>query len=140
LVNHAQGGRFVSRAQSITRFAALVVLAVAGLAACGGAPASVGPATPVPSGVIPVEAKDYAFDPAAITAPGGPVTFSVRNTSGQEHQFEIFSGETLVDGVLEIGGGQTKDLTVTLAAGSYTFICTLNGHDQLGMKGTLTVE
>ena len=45
-----------------------------------------------------------------------------------------------VDGVLGIGGGQSKDLTVTLAAGSYTYICTLNGHDQLGMKGTLTVN
>ena len=35
--------------------------------------------------------------------------------------------------------GLTKDLTVTLEAGDYTFVCKLNGHDQLGMKGTLTV-
>jgi uncharacterized cupredoxin-like copper-binding protein len=36
--------------------------------------------------------------------------------------------------------GLTKDLTVTLAAGEYQFKCLLNGHDQLGMTGTLTVS
>ena len=120
---------------------ALVVLPLlAGLAGCAGSGPSAAPATPLPSGVIGVEAKDYAFVPTSVDAPAGGVTFAVRNTSGQDHQFEIYSGETLIDGVLDIGGGQTKDLTVTLAAGSYTFICKLNGHDQLGMKGTLTVN
>jgi uncharacterized cupredoxin-like copper-binding protein len=28
---------------------------------------------------------------------------------------------------------------VTLEPGEYTFVCKVNGHDQLGMKGTLTV-
>jgi iron uptake system component EfeO len=130
----------VSRARSFVRFAAPAVLAVAGLAACGGTPASVAPATPVPSGVIPVEAKDYAFEPRAITAPAGAVTFSVRNTSGQEHQFEIYSGETRVGGIASLGAGVTKDLTVSLQPGSYILICKLNGHDQLDMKGTLTVN
>lgn len=124
----------------LPRLGFLAMLAISALAACGGTPASVAPATPLPSGVIAVEARDYAFVPATITAPAGSVTFAVRNTSGQEHQFEIFNGETRLDGVLGIGGGQTKDLAVTLGAGSYTFICTLNGHDQLGMKGTLTVQ
>ena len=118
----------------------LALALAAALAACGGSGASVAPATPLPDGVIAVEAKDYAFVPATLAAPAGAVTFSVKNTSGQDHQFEIFNGETLVDGVLGIGGGQSKDLTVTLAAGSYTYICTFNGHDQLGMKGTLTVN
>ena len=30
-------------------------------------------------------------------------------------------------------------LTVDLEAGDYTFACKLNGHDQAGMTGTLTV-
>jgi plastocyanin len=130
----------VPRSALPPRVGAVALLAISAIAACGGTPASGAPATPDGSGVIAVEAKDYAFVPATITAPAGSVTFSVRNASGQEHQFEIFNGETLVDGVLDIGGGQTKDLSVTLAAGAYTFICTLNGHDQLGMKGTLTVN
>ena len=118
----------------------LAMLAVAALAACGGAPASVAPATPLPSGVIAVEAKEYEFVPATLTVTAGMVTFSVRNSGSQEHQLEIYSGEIRVDGIASLAAGATKDLSVNLAAGSYTLICRLNGHDQLGMKGTVTVQ
>ena len=113
---------------------------VAVLAACGGTSPSAAPATPLPSGMIAVEAREYAFEPGAISAPAGTVTFSVRNAGVQEHQFEIYSGETRVDGIASIGAGATKDLSVGLTAGEYTLICKLNGHDQIGMKGTLTVN
>jgi len=116
------------------------VALVAVLAACGGGnAASQGPATPVPSGTIAVEAREYAFTPATITVPAGAVTFSIRNVGSQEHEFEIFKGDLVVDEVEGIVPGLTKDATVNLAAGDYTFVCKLNGHDQLGMKGTLTV-
>ena len=117
-----------------------LVLAAAVLAACGGGgAASAAPATPVPSGVIAVEAKEYAFTPASITVPAGSVTFSIKNVGTQEHEFEVFKGDQVVDEVEGIVPGLTKDATMTLAAGEYTFVCKLNGHDQLGMKGTLTV-
>jgi iron uptake system component EfeO len=110
------------------------------LAACGGGgTASSGPATAVPSGVVAVEAREYAFTPSAISVPAGSVTFSIRNVGSQEHEFEIFKGDAVVDEVEGIVPGLTKNATVTLAAGDYTFLCKLNGHDQLGMKGTLTV-
>jgi len=111
----------------------------AALAACAGTSPSSGPATVLPSGVIAVEAKEYQFTPSAITVPAGSVTFSVRNAGTQEHEFEVFKGDQVVDEVEGIVPGLTKDATVALAAGDYTFMCKLNGHDQLGMKGTLTV-
>ena len=122
-------------------FAVTAAFAVAAaVAACGGgAASSPAPATAVPSGVIAVEAKEYAFTPSTITVPAGSVTFSIRNVGSQEHEFEIFKGDQLVDEVEGIVPGLTKDATMTLAAGDYTFVCKLNGHDQLGMKGTLTV-
>jgi iron uptake system component EfeO len=137
----------VSRSDRPARYRARLVLAMAtaalaaaALAACGGgSTGSVGPATPVPSGVIAVEAKDYAFEPATLTVPAGTVTFSVKNVGSQEHEFEIFKGETVINEIEGLVPGLTKDLTLTLDAGEYTFICKLNGHDQLGMKGTLTV-
>lgn len=103
---------------------------------------STGPATPVPSGVIAIEAHDptYAFSPATITVPAGSVTFSIRNVGSQEHEFEVLQGDQVVDEVEGIVPGLTKDATMTLAPGDYTFLCKLNGHDQLGMKGTLTVS
>jgi uncharacterized cupredoxin-like copper-binding protein len=46
----------------------------------------------------------------------------------------------VVDEIEGLVPGLAKELTVTLAAGDYTFKCKLSGHDQLGMKGTLTVN
>jgi len=115
--------------------AAFVVL----VAACGGSGSTPGPATPIPSGVVVIEAREYQFTPSTISVPAGGVTFSIRNAGSQEHEFEIFKGDQAVDEVQAILPGLAKDATVTLAAGDYTFVCKLNGHDQLGMKGTLTV-
>ena len=115
----------------------VVIAAVA--AACGGGSASGAPATAVPSGVVAVEAKDLRFTPSSIRVPAGAVTFSVKNADSQEHEFEIFKGDQVVDEVEGLVPGLTKGLTVRLEAGDYTFMCKLNGHDQLGMKGTLTV-
>jgi high-affinity iron transporter len=110
------------------------------LAACGGGgAASAGPPTPVPSGVIAVEAKEYQFAPSAITVRAGATHFSVHNAGAQEHEFEIFKGDQVIDEIEGIVPGLTKDATITLEPGEYTFMCKLNGHDQLGMKGTLTV-
>lgn len=120
-------------------FATVALASVAFVAAaCGGNTGSAAPVV-VPSGAFSVEAKDYEFSPATLTVPAGAVTFAVRNGGTQEHEFEIFKGETVVDEIEGLVPGLTKTLTVTLAAGEYTYLCKLNGHDQLGMKGTLTV-
>jgi iron uptake system component EfeO len=99
----------------------------------------------VPSGVIAVEAaKDspYSFTPSVITVPAGSVTFSVRNAGSEEHEFEVLEadGTTVVDEIEGLVPGLTKSLTVTLEPGSYQFLCKVNGHDQLGMKGAITVS
>jgi iron uptake system component EfeO len=124
------------RRSRASRTAATLLPLAALLAACSGGTPSTGP---VPSGAIAVEAKEYAFTPSTITVPAGPVTFSIRNAGSQEHEFEVFKGDTVVDEVEGIVPGLTKSATMTLAAGEYTYLCKLNGHDQLGMKGTLTV-
>ena len=36
--------------------------------------------------------------------------------------------------------GGTKTLSLNLPAGTYTFYCSVPGHEQAGMKGTLTVR
>ena len=121
--------------------AAVVLTVAAAVGACSSGPAgSPAPVTPVPSGVIAVEAKDFAFTPSALTASAGSVTFSVRNAGSQEHEFEIFQGETVVNEIEGLVPGLTKSLTLDLQAGDYTFMCKINGHDKLGMKGTVTVR
>lgn len=108
------------------------------LAACSGTAAPSSSASPA-AGVIEVTARDYAFDPAAITVAPGTVTFRVRNSGVEEHEFEIFRGETVVDEIEGLVPGLSKDLTVTLEAGAYTFVCKLADHEARGMTGTLTV-
>jgi iron uptake system component EfeO len=129
----------MTRSARAGRSAALGVAVALVLAACGGPAATTGPVTPVPPGVFAIETKEYSFTPSAITVPAGQVTFAVKSAGNEEHEFEIFKGETVVDEIEGILPGLTKELTVTLASGEYTFVCKLNGHDQLGMKGTLTV-
>jgi len=36
--------------------------------------------------------------------------------------------------------GGTKSFTTTLAPGTYTYYCSVRGHRQAGMHGTLTVK
>ena len=129
----------MSRFVRPARLASFGLGVVVALAACGGTTSSSGPAASLPEGTIAVEARSYAFTPSSISVPAGEVTFRVRNAASEEHEFEIFQGETVKDEIEGLVPGLTKDLTVTLAAGDYTFMCKLSGHDQLGMKGTLTV-
>jgi len=123
----------------VTRLARILVLvAVATVAACTNA-APAGSPTPVPSGVVTVDASEFKFEPATLSVPAGSVTFAIHNKGNIEHEFEIFKGDQVVDEVEGLVPGLTKDLTVTLEAGDYTYVCKLSGHEEQGMKGTLTV-
>ena len=125
----------MSRRGAPLLFLALVGAAV--VAACGGgAPAS---APPPPAGAVTVEVKEYQFTPATLSVAAGDVTYYVRNVGTQEHEFEIFKGDQVVTEIEGLVPGLAKNLTVKLEAGDYTYVCKINGHDQLGMKGTLTV-
>jgi high-affinity iron transporter len=136
---------FGGRAPKTAAAAASVALALI-LAGCssGGASSS-SPAAPSGSAAaggttVEVTASEYKFDPNAIEVPAGAVSFHVTNKGTEEHEFEIFKGETVVDEVEGLVPGLDQTLTVTLEAGDYTFACKLNGHDQAGMTGTLTVS
>jgi iron uptake system component EfeO len=132
----------VSRVARPARIATVALGMAVVLGACrgmGGAARTEAPAASLPAGTFVVEAKEYTFTPSTLTVPAGEVTFRVKNTGTEEHEFEIFQGETVVDEIEGLVPGLTKDLKVPLAAGEYQFKCLLNGHDALGMTGTLTV-
>ena len=129
--------RPLQRAGAVAALAPALVLA---LAACGSAaPGSATPVNTLPPGAIAIEAEEYEFTPSAVTVPAGSLTFAVTNNGTENHEFEVVAGEAPVGKLDPFARGTTEVLTVTLAAGEYTLICRLNGHDQLGMKGTLTV-
>ena len=81
---------------------------------------------------------------ATTPPPVGTVTFMYTNDSSVPHDFAIEVRNTKsVEriGVTErISSGASANLTVELPAGEYTYLCTVPGHEQAGMIGTLTVQ
>ncbi len=65
------------------------------------------------------------------------MTITLTNDSSVPHDVSI-EGKGTSD---IISGGKTATLKIAnLPAGTYTYFCTVPGHEQAGMKGTLTVS
>jgi plastocyanin len=79
------------------------------------------------------------FQVTSAQAKPGKVTLLTKNDSSVPHDISIKGGGVNKQGPT-VSGGKTSKLTVTLKAGSYEFYCSVPGHEQAGMKGTLTVK
>jgi plastocyanin len=77
-----------------------------------------------------------AYQFKAATAKPGKVTLESKNDSSVPHDIALKGGPA---GSLVQDGG-TSEITTDLKAGSYEFYCTVPGHEEAGMKGTLTVK
>jgi uncharacterized cupredoxin-like copper-binding protein len=99
----------------------------------GGAAAAPIAVTADPSGAL-------AFEEKTLTATAGKDTFELTNASPVPHNLAIKGNGVNAGPTETISGGGTAELTVTLTPGTYTFYCAVPGHEQAGMKGTLTVQ
>lgn len=83
---------------------------------------------------------DLAYTTTEASTGAGEVTIDFKNPQGLSHDVAIedSSGET-VGRTEVIGEGETSE-KVNLKAGKYTFYCSVPGHREAGMEGTLTVE
>jgi plastocyanin len=80
-----------------------------------------------------------AFDQTELSAPPGSVSIVLTNDSEVPHNVAIEGGgEVIVEGEVFQGGG-TRTTTAELEAGEYVFFCSVPGHRDAGMEGTLTV-
>jgi uncharacterized cupredoxin-like copper-binding protein len=94
--------------------------------------------TTVNGTTVNVTARNFAFSFDVTEAKAGTITFVVKNEGTMPHDFEIRgSGVRQKTNLLE--PGETESLTVDLQPGTYTYVCTVPGHDSLGMKGSFTV-
>jgi len=80
----------------------------------------------------------YTTDEA--TAKAGKVTIDFTNPQGIAHDVAIEDegGETI--GKTELITESSTSTTLDLEPGTYTFYCTVPGHREAGMEGTLVVE
>ena len=81
-----------------------------------------------------------AFTEDAVTTPAGSVTVEFDNPASVGHDVvvEDESGEELLR--TEVITDSTSTATGELEAGDYTFYCSVAGHREAGMEGTLTAE
>lgn len=146
------------------RISALSLGAVAltlGLAACGGsssssttssaaAPASSSSSSSSSasgssggSGAISESADpsgQLKFTKSTLTAKAGKATVDFTNSSSLPHNMTIVDSSGKQVGATPTFAGGTKSFTADLKPGKYTFYCSVPGHRQAGMQGTLTVS
>jgi plastocyanin len=98
---------------------------------------------------VEVQLKNFDFVPSTINLHAGQsVTLHLVNTAHGGHNFsapEFFAAATGVRGPVERGavdvpGGQSVDVTLTPAHGSYRLRCTHTMHTAFGMTGSIVVD
>jgi uncharacterized cupredoxin-like copper-binding protein len=77
-----------------------------------------------------------AFQFKSAEAKAGKVTIESQNDSSVPHDISLKGGP---QGDV-VQGGKTSTITANLKPGKQTFYCSVPGHEQAGMKGTLTVK
>ena len=81
------------------------------------------------------------FTKTSLTANAGKVTVQFTNNAPLAHNLTIQQGTNGPNiGATPTFQGGTKTLTVNLKPGTYTFYCSVPGHRDGGMRGTLTVR
>ena len=94
------------------------------------------------NGTLDIPADDsgqlfYRF--ADATAPPGRLAIQSPNASSVDHNIALEGGGIDEQGPVVNNGG-VSEIQVDVRPGDYTFYCSVDGHREAGMEGTLTVE
>jgi uncharacterized cupredoxin-like copper-binding protein len=83
---------------------------------------------------------ELAYTTTEASTEAGKATIDFKNPQGLSHDVAIegSNGETV--GKTEVIGEGETSTTVNLKPGKYTFYCSVPGHREAGMEGTLTVK
>jgi uncharacterized cupredoxin-like copper-binding protein len=136
---------------------AVAVTAAIGLAACGGGDDNdTTAASPAPAGatgaggaaggggstvdISTPSGSDLAFEQKNVSAKSGSVTIDFDNKQPLQHDVKIEDSSGTELGGTDLVSSGTANATVDLQPGTYTFFCSVPGHREAGMEGTLTVK
>ncbi len=81
-----------------------------------------------------------AYTTTSVTAKAGNVTIDFNNPQALEHDVAIEDSSGKVVGQTELVGEGSTSAPVKLKPGTYHYFCTVPGHRDAGMEGTLTVK
>ena len=80
-----------------------------------------------------------SYNTKLLSAKAGTVTITMTNMSPLEHNVTVAEGSKVLGATPTFKGG-SMTLTLKLKPGKYTFYCSVPGHRQAGMEGTLNVS
>ena len=80
------------------------------------------------------------FDRYALTSPAGTVTITMTNPSPVPHNVALRGNGVDEKGEIVQGDAKSSIQAKVQTGASYEFYCSVPGHEQGGMKGTLTVK
>lgn len=86
-----------------------------------------------------VSMTEYAFGPDALDVRQGE-TLTVENEGSIVHNLTVIDGNEELAATPDVEPGGSAELTVDVDPGSYEMVCTVPGHEDLGMVGEFRVE
>jgi plastocyanin len=106
----------------------------------GGAETEGGSAGGASALAIEAASSGLAYASTTATAKAGKVTVDFTNPQPLPHDVAIENAEGEVIGQTETTAEGSDSTEVELEPGTYSFFCTVPGHRDAGMEGTLTVK
>ncbi|MGI8537348.1 MAG: hypothetical protein ACR2K2_12870 [Mycobacteriales bacterium] len=113
---------------------------VALLAGCGAGGSSSPPAAGPPVSQLRVGLSEYRLQLSAGTLVPGTVTVLVTNAGSARHDVQLMQAGAVLGGSRVLSVGEQQSLALQVAADApISLRCTLPGHAEAGMTGTLAV-
>jgi uncharacterized cupredoxin-like copper-binding protein/multisubunit Na+/H+ antiporter MnhG subunit len=102
-------------------------------------PAEKAPAAAQTTLELAADPEQLLFDETSLSAPPGEVTIRLDNPAAIPHNVAVARGGDVVAESDTVTQSETS-VSAELQPGGYEFLCTVPGHAEAGMQGTLTVE
>ena len=131
--------------------ALILAAAVVLTTACGATVSTGGPGASVaiPAPASPAGAQQVTltvgnamyFAPSSLVVRAGqPVELALRNEGGIPHDFTLAEGASRAVKIEAQGGHTARGMFTIDTPGTYAFVCSVPGHAQAGMRGTVTAQ
>jgi hypothetical protein len=92
-----------------------------------------------PSGTARIVLSEYRLRPDRLTAHAGAITFVVRNLGRLTHDLVVAGPHGRIASTPPVPPRGVARVTVTLRAGHYALLSSIQSDEALGERGTLTV-